>query len=221
MILVDDRSLMAASPPSCGRSLLRRCQMHQSPRCKPSGACCSSLALLRIRTFEHAASYEINGHACCLTRTAFVRCRQLDILHTTLARLLKPPKGHGKAAARRLDAAMHALTQELCGLETTLRELWYIQERHLLALALNGRVRQGACAAAVPAEPAAAVIRFCRCKHMYNPQVLYKNVLASEACGMAKARSVAWQRSTSCRPCCAAPSPCWARVRGSDTDQIT
>ena len=33
---------------------------------------------------------------------------------------------------------MHSLTVELCGLETTLRELWYIQERHLLALALNG-----------------------------------------------------------------------------------
>ena len=33
---------------------------------------------------------------------------------------------------------MRAVTQELCGLETTLRELWYIQERHLLALALNG-----------------------------------------------------------------------------------
>ncbi len=33
---------------------------------------------------------------------------------------------------------MHSLTAELCGLETTLRELWYIQERHLLALALNG-----------------------------------------------------------------------------------
>ena len=74
------------------------------------------------------------------TSTPFpMRCRQLDILHTTLARLLKPPKGHGKAVARRLDAAMRSLTQELCGLETTLRELWYIQERHLLALALNGK----------------------------------------------------------------------------------
>jgi hypothetical protein len=51
---------------------------------------------------------------------------------------LKPPNGHGKAAPRRLEAAMHSLTAELCGLETTLRELWYIQERHLLALALNG-----------------------------------------------------------------------------------
>lgn len=33
---------------------------------------------------------------------------------------------------------MAAMTNELCGLETTLREVWYIQERHLLALALNG-----------------------------------------------------------------------------------
>ena len=33
---------------------------------------------------------------------------------------------------------MQSLTEELCGLETTLREVWYIQERHLLALALNG-----------------------------------------------------------------------------------
>ena len=33
---------------------------------------------------------------------------------------------------------MGTLTAELCGLETTLRELWYIQERHLLALALDG-----------------------------------------------------------------------------------
>ena len=67
-----------------------------------------------------------------------LRRRQPAILHTTLARMLKPPSGSSRAAVQRLAAAMEGMTSDLCGLESILREVWYIQERHLLALALNG-----------------------------------------------------------------------------------
>lgn len=49
-------------------------------------------------------------------------CRQPEILHTTLARLLKPPEGGGAAAA--VQRAVAAMSAELCGTETILREIW-------------------------------------------------------------------------------------------------
>lgn len=79
-------------------------------------------------------------------------CRQPTILHTTLARLLKPPEGSSKAGVQQLTAAMAGMTNELCGLETTLREVWYIQERHLLALALNGAYSKDRAQLTCPAE---------------------------------------------------------------------
>lgn len=57
------------------------------------------------------------------------------IVHTTLARVVDVPAG---AAALLLDAA-DALTQKLCGLETTADRLWYVLEHDALALALRGR----------------------------------------------------------------------------------
>lgn len=77
------------------------------------------------------------------------------ILHTTLARLLRPPprestsdeggegegevegvKVIGTAAARRAAAA---LTSALCGVQATLPAAWFVHERDKLALALGGR----------------------------------------------------------------------------------
>ena len=49
--------------------------------------------------------------------------RQPDILHMTLARVLKPPIGSGSGAAA-LQRAAAAMTAELCGTQTHLREIW-------------------------------------------------------------------------------------------------
>jgi hypothetical protein len=74
--------------------------------------------------------------------------REPSILHTTVARLLKPPfqKQVGRkvelSGPTLLKAAVDAMTAKLCGLETELTELWYIQEDDLLALALNGHYRK-------------------------------------------------------------------------------
>ena len=63
-----------------------------------------------------------------------------SILHTTLARLVKPPDaGEGDAAgAAALQSAVDAMTQQLCGTEAVLDVLWYAEEADKLALALGG-----------------------------------------------------------------------------------
>ena len=49
----------------------------------------------------------------------------LDILHTTLARLVTVPGPEASlAGAERLAAAAAAMTRELCGLETRFDRLW-------------------------------------------------------------------------------------------------
>ncbi|KAK9830057.1 hypothetical protein WJX72_009459 [[Myrmecia] bisecta] len=71
------------------------------------------------------------------------------MLHTTLARLLQPPSNdqprrllrQSEDGAHVLQEAMRAMTQQLCGLQATLSELWFVEEEDLLALALNGRYR--------------------------------------------------------------------------------
>lgn len=55
----------------------------------------------------------------------------------TLARLLDAPKG--PRADAQLRAAVDAMTHDLCGLQTSLTEAWYIEEQDKLALALNGK----------------------------------------------------------------------------------
>ena len=65
------------------------------------------------------------------------------ILHTTVARLLRPPLGPmgavvrdgGAGAARKAAAAM---TASLCGTEATLPVAWFVREYDKLALALGG-----------------------------------------------------------------------------------
>lgn len=83
------------------------------------------------------------------------------MLHTTVARLLQPPSsttgggGAGQAARRgsaaaavlEIDtaavvAAVQGMTDSLCGLQTMFREVWFVEEQDLLALALNGRYRK-------------------------------------------------------------------------------
>ena len=65
-----------------------------------------------------------------------------DIMHTTVARLLRAPPGtggeggdHGTAAAKR---AAVALTEALCGVRVTIPAAWFVHEMHALALALGG-----------------------------------------------------------------------------------
>lgn len=63
----------------------------------------------------------------------------VNILHTTLARLIKPPKGVTDDArlARELS---RELSDEFCGLQLTLDRAWFVSEHHKLALALRGAV---------------------------------------------------------------------------------
>ncbi|GBG00104.1 hypothetical protein Rsub_12845 [Raphidocelis subcapitata] len=78
--------------------------------------------------------------------------REPAMLHTTVARLLSPARrpaaarrrGRGgeevgaEALAGELARAAEALTSELCGLEAFFDEMWFVEERDLLALALGG-----------------------------------------------------------------------------------
>jgi len=63
----------------------------------------------------------------------------VNILHTTLARLIKRPEGAKDDAllARELS---RELSDEFCGLELTLDRAWFVKEHHKLALALRGAV---------------------------------------------------------------------------------
>ncbi|EPS72519.1 hypothetical protein M569_02238 [Genlisea aurea] len=66
-----------------------------------------------------------------------------DILHTTFARLLGPPK-HFLQEEGNLDIfhkLVAKLNEELAGMKARVSEAWYVEEEDLLALALNGRVK--------------------------------------------------------------------------------
>lgn len=81
------------------------------------------------------------------------------MLHTTVARLLQPPgspTGSSAVAqaggasnrsvvgvdAAAVVAAVQEMTDRLCGLQTIFRDVWFVEEQDLLALALNGRYRK-------------------------------------------------------------------------------
>jgi hypothetical protein len=49
--------------------------------------------------------------------------RDPNILHMTLARVLKPPVASGSGADA-LQQAVAAMTSDLCGTQTTLQEIW-------------------------------------------------------------------------------------------------
>lgn len=61
------------------------------------------------------------------------------ILHTTLARLLRPPEGEADFGAEAARRATAALTASLCGVQATLPVLWFVHEHDKLALALRGK----------------------------------------------------------------------------------
>lgn len=67
--------------------------------------------------------------------------KDLTLWYTTLGRLLEQPerlpKGSGLPDA--LDAVAQDMTEDLCGLQTSIDRVWYIQEYEKLALALSGR----------------------------------------------------------------------------------
>lgn len=82
------------------------------------------------------------------------------LLHTTLARIgttsdsllsINNARDAGKGeehsqeqlpSKESLWAAVGAITRELCGMQTRMDALWYVEEQDLLALALNGRVKK-------------------------------------------------------------------------------
>lgn len=67
------------------------------------------------------------------------------ILHTSLARLLGPPKIPGLESTSDQMELFHKLVAELnnqiCGFKAVVSELWYVEEYDLLALALDGRMK--------------------------------------------------------------------------------
>jgi hypothetical protein len=60
--------------------------------------------------------------------------RDAVILHSTLARVLRPPRGGAPALA----AAAKALSAKLCGTEVVLDAAWFVLEHDALAMALQG-----------------------------------------------------------------------------------
>jgi len=76
--------------------------------------------------------------------------REPDILYTTVARLLEAPvapatkwMSHSEQqsllqAPSALHDAAEAMTEELCGIEARIDSMWFVEEIHLLALALRG-----------------------------------------------------------------------------------
>jgi len=61
------------------------------------------------------------------------------ILHSTLARVLRPPRDDAAASAAALGAAATALSKRLCGLRARLDAAWFVAEHDALALALRGK----------------------------------------------------------------------------------
>jgi hypothetical protein len=70
--------------------------------------------------------------------------RSPAIWYTTLGRLLEEPHTsaatvlQGLTGQQALAVAAQRMSDELCGLETTVSTLWYVLEHDLMALALNG-----------------------------------------------------------------------------------
>ena len=67
--------------------------------------------------------------------------KNVALWYSTLGRLLEHPeklrRGQGLPAA--LDDVAQDMTEDLCGLQTRIDRVWYIQEYEKLALALAGR----------------------------------------------------------------------------------
>ncbi|GAX78176.1 hypothetical protein CEUSTIGMA_g5618.t1 [Chlamydomonas eustigma] len=65
--------------------------------------------------------------------------KEPSILHTTIARLLKPPEEIGQSVeATAVELAVRELSNSLCGVTAAFEEVWFVEEQDLLALALEG-----------------------------------------------------------------------------------
>lgn len=70
--------------------------------------------------------------------------RNAAIWYTTLGRLIHTPAhahqtfGRSFLGRSPVEDAVHALSADLCGLQTTVSQLWYLLEVDKMALALNG-----------------------------------------------------------------------------------
>ena len=106
----------------------------------PSGAV---LALWNVVSGAEPADLRSKLRAALPNSPAAQIVSDRAIMHTTVARLLRPPLGpmgapvrdRGAGAARKVAAAM---TKALCGLEVVLPAAWFVRERDKLALALGG-----------------------------------------------------------------------------------
>lgn len=69
-----------------------------------------------------------------------------EILHTSLARLIGPLDSPNKVNMGKEEAVpflkdlVRRLNEELCNFQATVRELWFVEELDILALALKGRM---------------------------------------------------------------------------------
>ena len=73
------------------------------------------------------------------------------IWYTTLARIAAPPKRCWRTLLRSavgpssLELAARRMSADLCGLEGYVGELWFLWERDLMALGLNGSYAVAEC----------------------------------------------------------------------------
>lgn len=77
------------------------------------------------------------------------------MLHTTIARLLQPSDATTVDAGE-VTLAVDMLSQELCGLTAVFKELWFVEELEVLALALNGHFIKHRAPLKCPVAEAAA-----------------------------------------------------------------
>ncbi|CAM6086439.1 unnamed protein product [Calypogeia fissa] len=70
-----------------------------------------------------------------------------EILHTSIARLIGPLDSSNKVIRSKEEAVsllkelVRQLNEELCNFQATVRELWFVEELDVLALALRGRMK--------------------------------------------------------------------------------
>lgn len=60
--------------------------------------------------------------------------------------------GGGVGSAAAVQAAVEAVSRAVCGLRVQLSELWYVQEMHVLALALRGQFTKHRAPLVCPAQ---------------------------------------------------------------------
>ena len=76
--------------------------------------------------------------------------RQNYILHSTIARIVTIPSEWGSQESNeiitKLEGIVSTMSSELCGSKAIVDRAWYVQEQHLLALALDGSFKKNVVA---------------------------------------------------------------------------